>query len=125
MSFTVKRTGFNEAMASLGGLLGGLPTTRRAILNESADLFVKTAKPFIHPITRKTEHSTKKERVTDNYAIVSSGFGAPFEERRRGSKYGRPHRFMTHSAIVVHKAMPQIIIKHVDQLLRKTRSSVV
>lgn len=124
MSFRVKRTGYNEAMHSLDRLIGSMPMTRKNILNEAADLFVKTAKPRIHHITHKTEKSTKKDRVTDKYAIVHSGFGAPHEETRKGAKHGTSHMFMTYAATVVHKQFPMIIKKHVDDTLRKSRSNV-
>ena len=122
--FRVKRIGYTEALGSLDTFVRNMTVARRNTLQEASNLFIKTAKPRIHHITHKTEKSTRVEKVTDKYAVCSSGYGAPHEEQRKGAKHGTSHMFMTYAATIVHKQFPIIIIKHVDEALKRSRSTV-
>ena len=122
--FGIKRIGYNEALGSMDKFVAGLPVARRNTLEDACKFFVDTAKPRIHHITHKTEKSTKTERVTDKYGVISSSFGAPHEEQRKGAKHGTSHMFMTYAATLTHKQFPIIIHKHITDLLNRSKSSV-
>jgi HK97 gp10 family phage protein len=111
-------SGLNEVIGGLDSMLRNLPQTRRAILTEGATFFKNDAVSNAHVITGKTKGSIKIESVTDKEAIISAGFGMPFEEKRTGTKDGTPHMTMTEAANNTRKEMPSIIKKHVDDLLR-------
>jgi hypothetical protein len=114
---TIKVTGLNELNAYFAKTQSQRGTTRRDIHEEAAQFFLKDALSNVHVITGRTKASTKISSVSERNAIIESGFGAPFEERRQGTKLGTTHKFMTLAATNTTKAMPEIIRKHYDKLL--------
>ena len=135
MSSSTKKIGFsvsglNEAISGVDSMLKNLPQTRRAILTEGATFFKNDAVSNAHVISGKTKGSIKIESVTDREAIISAGFGMPYEEKRAGTKArskgisldfsgsDTPHATMTEAAKKTSKEMPSIIRKHTDNLLR-------
>ena len=115
----IEVTGLTDIQRQLVGIIRRSPETNRKILDESTDLFERVAKEKVHVITGKTKRSIRKFIITTKYGIIESKFGAFWEERREGSKgVLGPHKFLTETAIVVKKAMPDIIRKYYVQLFR-------
>jgi hypothetical protein len=72
---------------NLDSLMEDLHTrTRRAILTDAANFYKNDAVKNAHVITGKTRDSIKIESVTDDEAVISAGFGMPYEEKRPGNK---------------------------------------
>jgi HK97 gp10 family phage protein len=120
--FTI--SGLNETLSGIDSLREDLHTrTRRAILTDAATFFKNDAVSNAHVITGKTKGSIKIESVTDREAIISAGFGMPFEEKRTGTKDGTPHMTMTEAANNTRKEMPSIIDKHMKDLLNRHKTT--
>jgi hypothetical protein len=89
--FTI--SGLNEALSGIDSLMEDLHTrTRRAILTDAARFYRNDAVTNAHVITGKTRDSIKIESVTDDKAVISAGFGMPYEEKRPGNKVKSPQK---------------------------------
>lgn len=118
--FTV--TGLNEIIAANQAIEREAQQTKMNILREAAVFFVTDARKNVHKITRKTEKSTKIDSVTAQMAIISSSFGAPWEEKREGTKDGTTHKFMSAAAQRTQQRYPVIIKKGYDSLLSRHKT---
>ena len=112
--------GLNEIVGGINQFINNLPQTNQNIIDETTDLFVRTAKSKVHVITGKTKNSIRGQRVTGNQSIVESRYGAKFEEQRSGSKGALgSHKFLTESRDIVNQQMPNIIRRHYDNLISR------
>jgi hypothetical protein len=83
--FTI--SGLNETLGGIDSFMEDLHTrTRRAILTDAATFYKNDAVKNAHVITGKTRDSIKIESVSDDEAVISAGFGMPYEEKRPGNK---------------------------------------
>jgi hypothetical protein len=115
-------TGLNEALRGLDAIRRELPRTKTDVLREGAGFFVQDARANAHRISGKTANSIKIDSITDKEAIVSAGFGMPFEEKREGSKDGTPHKTFTESGRQTGLIFPSIIRKHINNLIARNRT---
>ena len=118
----VRVTGLNEIIASITAMVSESPSTRIRILREVSEVFRRDAVDNAHVITGKTKKSIRVESVTDKQAVISAGFGMPFEEKREGNKLGTPHKTFTQAAKFTAPKIPPIIKKHYDDLLRRHKT---
>ena len=107
--------GLLEAIRGLDSKIRGAPQARRTALQEVATFFKQDAQANAHVITGKTKGSIRIESVTDRQAIISAGFGMPFEEKRAGSKGSTPHATFTESAKRTQVQGPRIVKRHYDR----------
>lgn len=120
---TINITGLVEAIRGINGIIQDTPETNRSIIEEATSLFERVAKEKVHVISGRTKNSTRKVSVTAKEGIIESSYGAKWEEKREGSKGAQgPHKFLTETANVVIRAMPDIIKRHYDELIRRSRS---
>lgn len=116
--FTI--SGLNETLGGIDSFIEDLHTrARRAILTDAATFYKNDAVKNAHVITGKTRDSLKIESISDDEAVISAGFGMPYEEKRAGTKEGTPHATMTEAANNTNKQMPSIIKKHMDDLFNR------
>jgi hypothetical protein len=110
-------TGLNEINSYFSTVQSQMSQTRKDTLNEAAQYFLKDALANVHVISGRTKSSTRISSVSENEAVIESGFGAPFEEKRDGTKFGTPHKFMSGAAQRTASALPDIIRRNYDKLL--------
>jgi Bacteriophage HK97-gp10, putative tail-component len=117
---TVKVTGLNEAIAFSDNVTNRIPQTRKAVLEEAGDFFVKDAQKNVHVITGRLRSSIGKGQVQQNSITV--GATAPyaaFENRRPGQKGGQgEHNFGTRAAQATVQVLPNIVKRGYDELLK-------
>lgn len=130
VGFTI--SGLNETLHGIDSLIRDFGQTKQKILTEAATFYKNDAVANAHVITGKTKGSVKIESISDKEAIITAGFGMPFEEKRSGVKVSSkkmftvgstgvstPHKTMTEAAKKTTKEMPSIIDKHMNQLLKR------
>ena len=119
---SINVTGLTDIIGGVSEFINNLPQTNQNIIDETTDLFVRTAKTKVHVITGKTKNSVRGQRVTQKQGLVEAHWGAKFEEQRSGTKGALgPHKFLTESSNVVRSAMPDIIRRHYDSLINRIR----
>jgi len=109
---SINVTGLTESIDNINRVINGLSQMNIESLNESADLFVSTAKQKAHVITGKTRSSIRKVAVFPKEAVIQADYGAKFEENRQGVKDGTPHKFLTDTAESISSKIPDIIKRH-------------
>lgn len=118
-----KVTGLNEIIRAQEAMIREMPQVKTSIHKESAEFFARDAKANAHVITGRTKGSIKVDSATPQMGIISAGFGMPHEQKREGTKNNTPHATFTVSAERTGKQMPIIIKKHIDDLLRRHRTT--
>jgi len=106
MPFISIDVNFDEVMRNIDGVINGLPEMGQGALNESADLFVNTAKQKAHVITGRTQASIRKVSVTAMMATIQADWGAKWEEIRGGL-----HALFTLTADAISTQISDIIIR--------------
>lgn len=101
----VQITGLQELLNSVSIARSQLPLIKREINGELVNTFVKGARDKVHKVTRKTEASTVVREISEQKGVAESRWGAFYEERRRGTKYGTAHNFITQQ---LNEMIPQI-----------------
>ena len=119
---TINITGITELMGGLNDIMRNSPQTTRNIIDEAMGLFERTAKSKVHVITGKTKNSIRGQVVTNKQGIFEARWGAKYEEKRPGTKGAQgPHNFFTQSINILNAQLPNIIKRHYDELIKRSR----
>ena len=125
VGFTVR--GLNETINALNNIQNNLPATKKQILQEAATVFIQHARANVHVVSGILQRSIRIDSVTDKQAIVSANtVYAKIEEERPGDRKispFTPHAYMAPSAEATKQVFPGIIIKEINGLFSKNKTS--